>query len=80
MTAILGGGEHRYRVVENRAKLPDGWELKDDAPRMRTSAGTGSGAQITLPFASASISPSPNPSTSRNTAWVCCPSSGGAVS
>src|SRR5258706_15588925 len=31
MTAILGSGEHRYRVVEDWAKLPDGWELKDVA-------------------------------------------------
>ena len=28
-TTILGSGEHRYRVVEDWAKLPDGWELKD---------------------------------------------------
>ena len=25
MKNILGTGEHRYRVVENWAKLPDGW-------------------------------------------------------
>ena len=31
MTAILGSGEHRYRVVENWAKLPDGWSLTDAA-------------------------------------------------
>jgi hypothetical protein len=31
MTAILGTGEHRYRVVEDWAKLPEGWELKDVA-------------------------------------------------
>ena len=31
MTAILGSGEHRYRVVENWAKLPDGWNLTDVA-------------------------------------------------
>jgi DNA-binding beta-propeller fold protein YncE len=31
MTAILGSGENRYRVVENWAKLPEGWELKDVA-------------------------------------------------
>ena len=31
MPAILGSGEHRYRVVENWAKLPDGWNLTDVA-------------------------------------------------
>jgi hypothetical protein len=31
MTTTLGTGEHRYRVIENWAKLPDGWELKDAA-------------------------------------------------
>ena len=31
MSAILGTGEHRYRVVENFAKLPDGWQLTDVA-------------------------------------------------
>src|ERR1700732_1623715 len=31
MTVILGSGEHRYIVVENWAKLPDGWEFKDVA-------------------------------------------------
>src|SRR6201997_1417778 len=31
MPAILGAGEHRYRVVENWAKLPEGWELTDAA-------------------------------------------------
>src|SRR4249920_399485 len=31
MTTILGTGEHRYRVVENWAKLPEGWEFKDVA-------------------------------------------------
>ena len=31
MTTILGSGEHRYRVVENWAKLPDGWNLTDVA-------------------------------------------------
>ena len=31
MPAILGAGEHRYRVVENWGKLPDGWQLTDVA-------------------------------------------------
>ncbi len=31
MAAILGSGEHRYRVVDNWAKLPDGWQLTDVA-------------------------------------------------
>ena len=31
MSIILGSGEHRYRVVENWAKLPEGWEFKDAA-------------------------------------------------
>ena len=31
MPAILGSGEHRYRVVENWAKLPEGWNLTDVA-------------------------------------------------
>jgi DNA-binding beta-propeller fold protein YncE len=31
MAAILGAGEHRYRVVENWSKLPDGWQLTDVA-------------------------------------------------
>ena len=31
MTVVLGSGEHRYRVVENWAKLPDGWNLTDVA-------------------------------------------------
>src|SRR6187551_3395149 len=29
MSVILGSGEHRYKVIENWAKLPDGWEFKD---------------------------------------------------
>ena len=31
MAAILGSGEHRYRVIENWARLPEGWEFKDVA-------------------------------------------------
>jgi len=31
MPTILGSGEHRYRVVENWAKLPQGWTLTDVA-------------------------------------------------
>src|SRR5271169_5516719 len=31
MPTIFGSGEHRYRVVENWAKLPDGWNLTDVA-------------------------------------------------
>ena len=31
MSTILGSGEHRYRVVENWAKLPPGWNLTDVA-------------------------------------------------
>jgi hypothetical protein len=31
MSVILGTGEHRYRVVEDWAKLPDGWEFMDCA-------------------------------------------------
>src|SRR4051812_28802390 len=31
MSVILGTGEHRYREVENWAKLPDGWEFRDVA-------------------------------------------------
>ena len=31
MSVILGSGEHRYRVVEDWAKLPDGWEFRDVA-------------------------------------------------
>ena len=29
MTVTIGNGEHRYRFVENWAKLPDGWEFMD---------------------------------------------------
>jgi hypothetical protein len=31
MPVVLGSGEHRYRVVENWAKLPDSWSLSDVA-------------------------------------------------
>lgn len=31
MSVILGSGEHRYRVVEDWAKLPDGWSFRDVA-------------------------------------------------
>ncbi|MGH8765155.1 MAG: hypothetical protein ACRET8_05515 [Burkholderiales bacterium] len=31
MSIILGSGEHRYRVLENWAKLPEGWEFNDVA-------------------------------------------------
>src|SRR5258706_3355731 len=31
MPTILGSGEHRYRVVENWAKLPEDWNLTDVA-------------------------------------------------
>jgi putative lipase involved disintegration of autophagic bodies len=31
MTVILGSGEHRYRVVEDWAKLPEHWNLTDVA-------------------------------------------------
>ena len=28
-SVVLGSGTHRYRVVENWARLPEGWEFKD---------------------------------------------------
>ena len=31
MSVVLGQGEHRYRVVEDWAKLPDGWSFRDVA-------------------------------------------------
>lgn len=31
MSVILGSGDHRYRVVEDWAQLPDGWEMMDVA-------------------------------------------------
>ena len=31
MSVVLGSGEHRYRVVENWANLPDEWTFKEVA-------------------------------------------------
>jgi hypothetical protein len=31
MTTTLGSGEFCYEVIENWAKLPDGWTLRDVA-------------------------------------------------
>src|SRR3954452_17393908 len=31
MAAIVGSGEYRYRIVEDWAKLPDGWSFKEVA-------------------------------------------------
>ena len=31
MSVVLGAGEHRYRVLQSWAKLPDKWELMDVA-------------------------------------------------
>jgi len=31
MATIVGNGEYRYRIVENWAKLPDGWSFKEVA-------------------------------------------------
>jgi len=31
MSVVLGSGDHRYRVVLDWAKLPDGWEFRDVA-------------------------------------------------
>ena len=31
MSVELSSGEHRYRVIENWARLPDGWEFRDVA-------------------------------------------------
>src|SRR6201997_109920 len=31
MAAIVGSGEYRYRIIENWAKLPDGWSFKEVA-------------------------------------------------
>src|SRR5260370_33776828 len=41
MSVILGTGEHRYRVVENWAKLPEGWEFRDVAAVAVDSQGRG---------------------------------------
>src|SRR5204863_2217370 len=29
MTTIVGSGEYRYRIIEDWAKLPDGWSFKE---------------------------------------------------
>src|SRR3954451_14005702 len=31
MAAIVGSGEYRYRIIEDWAKLPDGWSFKEGA-------------------------------------------------
>ena len=31
MATIVGSGDYRYRIVENWAKLPDGWSFKEVA-------------------------------------------------
>src|SRR3954449_4913772 len=31
MATIVGNGEYRYRIIENWAKLPDGWSFKEVA-------------------------------------------------
>ena len=31
MADIVGGGDFRYRIIENWAKLPDGWSFKEVA-------------------------------------------------
>src|SRR4051794_40224713 len=31
MATIVGSGEYRYRIIENWAKLPDGWSFKEVA-------------------------------------------------
>ena len=31
MSIIVGSGEYRYRIVEDWAKLPDGWSFKEVA-------------------------------------------------
>src|SRR5271155_3341848 len=31
MAIIVGSGDYRYRIVENWAKLPDGWSFKEVA-------------------------------------------------
>ena len=33
MSIIVGTGEYRYRIVEDWAKLPDGWSFKEVAAR-----------------------------------------------
>ena len=31
MSVVLGEGDYRYRVLEDWAELPDGWEFRDVA-------------------------------------------------
>jgi len=31
MATIVGTGEYRYRIIENWAKLPEGWSFKEVA-------------------------------------------------
>ena len=46
MSVVLGSGEHRYRVVENWAKLPDGWTFKDVGRGRRRQQGPASTCSI----------------------------------
>ena len=39
MPTILGSGEYTYRVVENWAKLPDGWVFGVTSPRSASTGG-----------------------------------------
>jgi hypothetical protein len=31
MATIVGSGDYKYRIIENWAKLPDGWSFKEVA-------------------------------------------------
>ena len=46
MSVILGSGEHRYEVIENWAKLPDGWEFKRRRRGRRRQQGPASTSSI----------------------------------